>query len=88
MANIVDKFRTMLAGRGITLTEKMADQFETYFHELVSWNNKMNLTAITEREDVYMNISMIPLPLHFFSIWKELTEWQMSVLALGFRVCL
>lgn len=28
-------------------------RFETYYHMLVSWNERMNLTAITEREAVY-----------------------------------
>ena len=38
---------------GIELSDKQLDQFENYFHLLVEWNEKMNLTAITEREDVY-----------------------------------
>ncbi len=39
---------------GIELTEKQLNQFEEFFHLLVEWNEKMNLTAITEREDVYL----------------------------------
>lgn len=37
----------------ITLTNNQFEQFETYYQELVSWNEKMNLTAITEKEEVY-----------------------------------
>lgn len=37
-----------------TITDKQFDLFETYFKELVSYNEKVNLTAITEKEDVYI----------------------------------
>lgn len=36
------------------ITDKQFDLFETYFKELVSYNEKVNLTAITEKEDVYI----------------------------------
>ena len=38
----------------IELTEIQAEMFEEYFRMLVSWNEKMNLTAITERDEVYV----------------------------------
>ena len=34
-------------------TEKQQEQFEIYYSLLVEWNQKMNLTAITEKEQVY-----------------------------------
>jgi len=34
-------------------TGRMMEQFEMYFRLLAEWNEKMNLTAITEREAVY-----------------------------------
>ena len=34
------------------LTEKMLRQFELYFQLLVEWNEKINLTAITEPKEV------------------------------------
>ncbi|MGR1380734.1 16S rRNA (guanine(527)-N(7))-methyltransferase RsmG, partial [Streptococcus agalactiae] len=39
---------------GITLTDKQKKQFETYFRLLVEWNEKINLTAITDKEEVYL----------------------------------
>ena len=39
---------------GIELTEKQLDQFEKFYQILVEENKKMNLTGITEREDVYL----------------------------------
>ena len=37
---------------GVVLTEKMLRQFDLYFQLLVEWNEKMNLTAITEDREV------------------------------------
>lgn len=36
----------------IEVTEEQAGQFQTYLELLVEWNQKMNLTAITEPKDV------------------------------------
>lgn len=49
-----EKFRAMLLEKGITLTDKQLDQFNLYFKTLVEWNEKMNLTAITDEEEVYL----------------------------------
>lgn len=38
---------------GISLTDRQLEQFELYFRLLVEWNEKMNLTGITERAAVY-----------------------------------
>nr|WP_254178214.1 MULTISPECIES: 16S rRNA (guanine(527)-N(7))-methyltransferase RsmG [unclassified Planococcus (in: firmicutes)] len=40
--------------QGIELSERQLEQFRIYYKELVEWNEKMNLTAITEQEDVYL----------------------------------
>ena len=37
------------------------EQFETYYETLVEWNEKMNLTAITEKEEVYLKHFLIRL---------------------------
>ncbi len=37
---------------GFSLTEKQLEQFKTYAELLVEWNEKMNLTAITESEEI------------------------------------
>ena len=39
---------------GITLSDVQKKQFDQYFHLLVEWNEKMNLTAITDEEGVYL----------------------------------
>ncbi|HGC8251106.1 TPA: 16S rRNA (guanine(527)-N(7))-methyltransferase RsmG [Streptococcus agalactiae] len=47
-------FYQVLIEHGITLTDKQKKQFETYFRLLVEWNEKINLTAITDKEVVYL----------------------------------
>ena len=50
----VNEFQSMLEEKGISLSSRQLDQFERYYELLVEWNEKMNLTAITEKEDVYL----------------------------------
>lgn len=49
-----EQFRATVAEKGFNLSEKQMQQFEQYFNLLVDWNQKMNLTAITERDEVYL----------------------------------
>ncbi len=46
------QFEKDLKELGVALTEKQVEQFITYYEMLVEWNEMMNLTAITEYEDV------------------------------------
>ncbi|MGM0866764.1 MAG: 16S rRNA (guanine(527)-N(7))-methyltransferase RsmG [Bacillota bacterium] len=50
----VNEFQSMLEEKGISLSPQQLNQFERYYELLVEWNEKMNLTAITEKEDVYL----------------------------------
>ena len=36
----------------IKLTEKMTEQFEKYYSFLIEYNKNVNLTAITQKQDV------------------------------------
>lgn len=47
-------FIDALKEQGIELDEKQQHQFKRYFEILVEWNEKMNLTAITDQEGVYL----------------------------------
>ncbi len=48
----VDQFKKDLMALGIELTENQIEQFITYYEMLVEWNEFMNLTAITEYDEV------------------------------------
>lgn len=52
------QFIEALKSKGIELNDTQIAQFKKYFELLVEWNEKMNLTAITDFEGVYLK--------HFF----------------------
>ena len=47
-----NKFYEKLNALGIELTEKQYEQFDQYYELLVEWNKVMNLTGITEYDEV------------------------------------
>lgn len=48
------QFLTELKNIGIQLTEHQLEQLHTYYEMLVEWNKVMNLTGITEKDQVYL----------------------------------
>ncbi|WP_050180222.1 16S rRNA (guanine(527)-N(7))-methyltransferase RsmG [Domibacillus robiginosus] len=72
----LDQFQSELAKNGIVLSEEQLGQFQRYFELLVEWNEKMNLTAITEQEEVYMK--------HFYD---SLTAGMYVDLTKPIRIC-
>ncbi|PLS15787.1 16S rRNA (guanine(527)-N(7))-methyltransferase RsmG [Bacillus sp. M6-12] len=50
----IEQFTKSLEERGINLSPEQLRQFEMYYEILVEWNEKMNLTAITDKEEVYL----------------------------------
>ncbi len=53
-----EEFINGLKAHNIDLNEHQLSQFNRYYQLLVEWNEKMNLTAITEESEVYLK--------HFF----------------------
>ena len=49
-----EEFYVHLADLGYPLTDRQKEQYERYFELLVEWNEKINLTAITEKDEVYL----------------------------------
>ncbi|AND78730.1 16S rRNA (guanine(527)-N(7))-methyltransferase RsmG [Streptococcus pantholopis] len=49
-----EEFYAELSQAGITLSDWQKQQFDLYFKLLTQWNQKVNLTAITEERDVYL----------------------------------
>ena len=49
-----EEFYVHLADLGFPLTDRQKEQFERYFELLIEWNEKINLTAITDKDEVYL----------------------------------
>ncbi|EKS20234.1 ribosomal RNA small subunit methyltransferase G [Streptococcus sp. F0442] len=49
-----EEFYAHLADLGYPLTDRQKEQYERYFELLVEWNEKINLTAITKKDDIYL----------------------------------
>lgn len=62
-------FIQALAAKGIVLSAQQQQQFQAYFQQLIEWNDKINLTAITDIDEVYLK--------HFYDSLIPL--WQMSI---------
>ncbi|MEK4477799.1 16S rRNA (guanine(527)-N(7))-methyltransferase RsmG [Paenibacillus sp. FSL R7-0048] len=74
MDNTEVQFTQLLQERGISLTAEQLAQFDLYYKELVTWNEKMNLTGITEREQVYTKHFYDSISLAFFLDINEITN--------------
>ena len=60
-----ETFYNLLAEQNLPLSDQQKKQFECYFELLVEWNEKINLTAITDKEEVYLKHfydSIAPIP--------------------------
>ncbi|MFE5470234.1 16S rRNA (guanine(527)-N(7))-methyltransferase RsmG [Bacillus safensis] len=68
-----EQFTAALEEKGITLSPVQLEQFETYFRMLVEWNEKMNLTSITEKEEVYLKHFYDSISAAFFIDFHKVT---------------
>lgn len=66
MDEIQANFQALCLEQKIELSAEQLQQYELYFQELVSWNEKMNLTGITERSEVYLKHFYDSLTLSFY----------------------
>ena len=49
-----DEFIRAIEELNINLTEDMLKKLDTFYHLLIEWNQKLNLTRIIKEEDVYL----------------------------------
>lgn len=73
-----EKFAELLFDIGIQLTDDQYNKFLRYYEILLEWNNKTNLTAITEFEDVFIK--------HFYDslcLTKGISFEAQSILDVG-----
>ena len=77
----VDKMTSGAEIFGITLSEKQIEQFYQYYELLIEWNKVMNLTAITELDEVISKHFIDSLSL--IRAVSDLPELQASVIDVG-----
>ncbi|MBR7928059.1 16S rRNA (guanine(527)-N(7))-methyltransferase RsmG [Aerococcaceae bacterium zg-ZUI334] len=76
----IEQFIIELRKHGIELSDYQIQQFERYYELLIEWNEKINLTAITEKDEVYLK--------HFFDsimlLWElPLEHYQQRLVDVG-----
>lgn len=74
------EFIQALALHEIHLSQEQVNQFDQYYHLLVEWNQKMNLTAITEEEEVYLKHFYDSLSLAFY---VDITKESLKLMDVG-----
>ncbi|WP_081168348.1 16S rRNA (guanine(527)-N(7))-methyltransferase RsmG [Lactococcus garvieae] len=75
-----EEFYTQLETFDIFLSQLQKEQFERYFELLVEWNEKINLTAITEKKEVFLK--------HFYDsiapiLYKLINNEAIKILDIG-----
>lgn len=76
-----EEFRNALAAHQINLSGYQMQQFDTYYHELIETNKNVNLTAITEQNDVYLKHFYDSLTPAFYI--NELRTQSLSICDVG-----
>ena len=74
---VTKQFIDALKKQDIQLNERQLEQFERYYHILVEGNKRINLTAITDREGVYIKHfydSLTPSFYDDFTRYKNLCD--------------
>ena len=64
------EFQNILKEKGIEVSEHQLQQFQKYYEILVEWNEKMNLTAITDKEDIALMAEM------GFKVYRFSISWS------------
>ena len=65
-----EEFITAVKELGISITDKQLEQLNEYYKALVEWNKRINLTSITEENDVYLK--------HFYDSLTLFKEYDLT----------
>jgi 16S rRNA (guanine527-N7)-methyltransferase len=68
----MEKLTTGAEKLGLQLSEAQLSLFQSYYEEIIDWNQRMNLTAITEYDKVQINHFLDSLTV--VSVWKPSTN--------------
>ena len=74
----MEKLKEAAKELGLELTPAQLEQFDTYYQELVDWNRRVNLTAITGYEEVQLK--------HFLDSLTVTLVWPQAISKKDFRL--
>jgi 16S rRNA (guanine527-N7)-methyltransferase len=80
------EMRQLMAGAGklgIELDASQVEQFELYYQELIEWNTRINLTAITDYHGVQIKHFLDSLTIALALSAKEVTKPDFSIVDVG-----
>lgn len=81
MNNLDETWLNELKNKGLILSEKQVEQFQRYYELLIEWNERVNLTAITEKVQVYYKHFYDSLTLSFYISMNE--RWKIADIGSG-----
>ena len=74
-----EQFEKDCKALGVTLSDEQIQQFLKYYEMLVEWNEVMNLTAITEYDEVMKKPSAKPMMLRRIKqslMWEPVLDFR------------
>ncbi len=74
----MEKLNSGATKLGLQLTPSQLEQFRIYYQELIDWNKRVNLTRITDYEEVQIK--------HFLDSLTVALAWQTSAPDIDFRI--
>jgi len=80
------KLNKLIAGAGklgIKLNSKQSEQFQIYYEELVEWNKRFNLTAITDYQEVQVKHFLDSLSIALALTEEELQKPDFNIVDIG-----
>jgi 16S rRNA (guanine527-N7)-methyltransferase len=74
----MEELKTGAKKLGLELEPRQLEQFDIYYHQLIDWNKRVNLTAITGYEEVQIK--------HFLDSLTVTLAWQRAISSADFRL--
>jgi len=68
---------------GLQLSRRQAQQFELYYEELVAWNKRINLTSITDYEEVQVKHFLDSITVTLALAEEETSKPDLSIMDVG-----
>jgi len=77
----MEKLKAGAEKLGLELSPAQIEQFESYYRELIDWNKRVNLTAITDYEEVQLKHLLDSLTI--ILAWPQAAEKDLRLIDIG-----